>query len=320
MSKASDQLDDFLKNLSPEVKKVLFQKMAVPDTLHYVIALLYGEHIIPSYAAFYRKSDIPAVSDRLYDGFYDKDIQKYFGEIKQVSKWAEQSITVTKQGIDQEKYEVDNWEEYEKILDVPFEAEKDDVLGAYAFPKSRIKKLPKEPNTQEETRLLKAIEAHLLESGNIPKDLSDIIVNILRSGKYSNIFQRCAPGTKIYRGMSVQEDWLVTAVKDNFNSENMSAGNYSGRMTFKPKSTKYSTSWTTDFDVSHRFRHKWHDPSGEAIKSYGVIMTSIVTDDMYALDCAKLYNEIKLFTGLRSEHEVICFDNVPCVDIEWYAH
>jgi len=317
MSKEFERLDYFLSDLSPEIKKILFQQMVVSDTLHYAIVTIFGdENTVPAYAAFYKKSQIPVISERFEAGFYDKDIQKYFEEIKQVSKWAEQSITSTKQGIDQEKYEVDNWEEYEKILDIPFEAEKDDVLGAYAFPKSRIKKLPKEPNTQEETRLLKAIEMHLLESGNIPEDLSDIIVDILRSGKYSNIFQRCATGTKIYRGMTVQENWLVTAVKDNFNSENMSAGNYSGRMTFRPWSTKYSTSWTTDFDVTHRFRRK----SGEAIESYGVVMTSIVTDDMYALDCTKLYNEIKLFTGLRSEHEVICFDNVPCVDIEWYAH
>lgn len=244
-------------------------------------------------------------------GEFDSEITKYYDKI---CKWVNEFIAddIERKRIrDLEKDEVTNWEKYEKSLNYKREANIDDVLGAYAFPTARSSVVPKEPDTQTEKELLRALEHHLDMSGEIPQKLSDVIVDILKTNKYPKVFKRCEPGTRIFRGMSVNQEWLQTALGDNFNqSENF--GSYDGSLTFTPRTGKYSTSWSLRHKIAKNF-----SPDRHATGFYSIVMICDVTDDMYFLDCSRLYFELPQFDILSGESEVICFGPVKCVSVDW---
>ena len=190
------------------------------------------------------------------------------------------------------------------------------MLGSYAFPSSRSQKLPKEPDTAKEKQILKSLDHHLGMAGNIPEDVSNDIIEILKSDLYSKVFKRREPGTKIYRGMRVAKSWLISAIKDNFD-EKLVKDEFKAALTFKPNSDKYSTSWSTDIRIADGYSRSGTDAFVSKNNAYNVILTCEVPSDMYALDCSKLYYALPMFDTLSGEKEVICFGNVPCIKVSW---
>jgi len=251
------------------------------------------------------------VIEAFEEGLWDREIKKYIGVIETYCSDMQNLKDVRKHQKEKERDEVANWEKYEKKLNYKREADVNDVLGAYAFPASRVGILPKEPDTKTESELLRALEHHLDMSGEIPQKLSDVIVNILKTGKYPKVFKRCESGTRIFRGMSVNQEWIQAALGDNFN-QSEKFGSYDGPLTFTPRSGKYSTSWTLRHQIARNF-----SPARHSAGFYSIVMICEVTDDMYFLDCSNLYFALPQFDQLSYEHEVICFGPVKCVSVDW---
>ena len=305
MSEFFDRLNKILLSVTEsDISQLLIDKDFDSDFAE-ALEFLYvdnGSKDTPSYVD---------ATEAFEEGLWDREIKKYIGVIETYFAGAQHYKDVKKQQKEKERDEVDNWEKYEKELGTKREAPIDDVLGAYAFPASRSQKLPKEPDTDKEKKILSALDRHLNMSGEIPENLANDIVDILKSGSYSKVFKRCPPGTRIYRGMSVKESWIESAVGDNFiPSEHR--GSYDGQLTFTPRSGKYSTSWSLRHQIAKNFSPERHN-----MDAYSVVMICDVTDDMYLLDCSKLYFAIPQFDQLSYEDEVICFGPVKCTSVEW---
>lgn len=300
------KLNELLSSIKPaEVTVMVWDDLGLPDKFAAMLEDMYNPDEITD------KINRQAYFAEFKAGEWDEEIKSCLDSISVYVEEIHQRDRSRQDEKEKEQEKSNNWQGYEKKLGYKREADIDDVLGAYAFPFARSGTLPKEPDTSTEFELLRSLSHHLDMSGEIPRHLSDIIVEILKSGKYSKVFKRCVPGTEIYRGMSVKKNWIESAVGENFDPAYKN-GQYNGHLTFTPRSGKYSTSWSLNDRIAANFRPGQYEPG-----TYSIMMTCQVSDDMYALDCSRLYYELPQFDMLAGEQEVICFGPVKCKSVIW---
>lgn len=140
----------------------------------------------------------------------------------------------------------------------------------------------KEKNTAIEDDVLNALALHINDNEKIQKRESDVIKNILRKGKYSDMFIKPS-GDYVYRGMHIKLD-LVDKLKNKSN------------FVFLPKGGQ-SSSWTSHENIARNFS-KYYGYAGVVLKA------STHTNNNRLLDLVSLYS-IRRLSGYRDEREII---------------
>lgn len=140
----------------------------------------------------------------------------------------------------------------------------------------------KEKNTAIEDVVFKALALHLDDNEKIQKRESDIIKNILRKGKYTDMFIKPS-SDYVYRGMHIEQD-IADKLKGKSN------------FVFIPKGGQ-SSSWTSDENIARNFS-KYYGYVGVVLKA------STHTNNNKLLDLANLYS-IRGLREFRDEREII---------------
>lgn len=196
-------------------------------------------------------------------------------------------------------------EEKKKIDDVA-EAPKDAPLGQIAFAPSRKEK-PYEKNTEEEDKLLHALERHFGGQEPLPKTSFDRIKEMMRNDWYVSIFKETNVEI-VYRGIAVGEDWLMNVLKrDSVNDSG------SEDVSVKIGKENYVASWSRGHRVAMRFSNSNIDDD----KNYSVIMHAKVEENPNVmLDCDGLYKVAEM-KNFDHEEEIICLGPVKIQKVEW---
>ena len=202
-----------------------------------------------------------------------------------------------------------------QILDLndnttPPEAPKDAILGQYMFADQRTD-VPKEKNTKIEQSLYAAIRDQLNRNNSMPVEDVKIIYRLLKSGQYKSMI-KAPEQSYVYRGMSVDEEYLRSALKLNKEQEIESQGVIKSSFTFTPKNASTATtSWTKSLDIAKSYA------LSKKNKKYELIMIASVNENAgQFIDCAPFY-AIKEISKYRFENEVIGIGSIKVSKIIW---
>lgn len=186
----------------------------------------------------------------------------------------------------------------------PPEAPEDAPLNQYAFAKKRDG-LPGEINNKHEDELYRALVRHFKDNDPVSKALANEISQFLANDQYATIFKK--PTQKfIFRGMSVNENWLKTAIK----SDVPPAGMKETSFTFTPKGERGITSWTISHQTAINFAN---NDDGYSVF---LVAESENNDNKFAMGPTGLY-KVKGFDSHTSEHEVIGLGEIKVSKVYW---
>jgi len=193
---------------------------------------------------------------------------------------------------------------------------KKDIFGKWAWPDFRVPgedylppEAADESNTPEENAAFDAL--HNLVNKNIPISREDAtnLKAALSSGQYDAV--QPPQEMFVYRGMSVTEDWLRTALKLGTDEPLEPEGSADGSFTFTPRKGE-SSSWSLS---SHR-AGDFAIISSMARQPYAIIMTAPV-DPENMLTGPDGFYAVETLDAHDDEDEVICFGPVSVATIEW---
>lgn len=191
------------------------------------------------------------------------------------------------------------------------EAPEDAIFQKYAFGDAR-NDCPPELNTKDEDRLYKTLKAYFKHNTPIPVEAVDVIKQIIADGIYVPIFH--APKAKtIYRGMNVDENWLLSATNITKEELEQNPNNtLEASFTFTPSMKGGASSWTTSLKIANDFS------SGRGKFDYNVILYAYVKDNPDILICGQdgLYRVIG-FDIYKDEYEVLALADVKVRSIHW---
>lgn len=168
---------------------------------------------------------------------------------------------------DQEKkdllYEVENRvseavKEYDyenkKLKKIPPEASAKAPLEKYAFADQRKGEVPREQNSEKEQVLYNALRRHFNDNDPLAAAEVDMIRTFLKNGQYSKIFK--SPKQEyVYRGMSVEEDFLRKAMGLKQGDKLPRKGSKTTSFTYTPK-TGETSSWSVSPEAAKKFATK----------------------------------------------------------------
>ena len=187
----------------------------------------------------------------------------------------------------------------------PPEAPQDAPLNQYAFAQNRSSVVPPETDNDYEKKLLHAIIDHFNSNRSIKPEHTDRIQAFLKNGWYKDVFHEPESSTLIYRGMSVDTQYL----RDVLQRENIeSSGSLEHAFTFTPLPGRGSTSWTL-----LRYKAKEFVGGGQ----YHIILTAQGSDNQYGfiMGPGGLYDLD--ITPHSSEKEVVGLGPIKVIKIEW---
>jgi hypothetical protein len=199
---------------------------------------------------------------------------------------------------------------------------KKDVFGKWAWPKKRVKDLPKtaqaEPNTPEEDAALSALYKYVVSNVEIPPEAAENIQAALKSRNYDDVLSAPYRST-VHRGMVVGESWLKSALKMSDDEDLPARGSREAGFTFTPRRAGGASSWTYDADVAGEFsalRLK-SEPSGTEAR-YVVTMTAPADKSSKTMMTGPdgFYGVLGLGHN-DDEEEVIAFGPVKVTQIKW---
>lgn len=249
------------------------------ETLFQVSVSVYNK-AIRKFVIGASENDIKLVT--IPDSIYDvEDAQRY------IARSSNSASIKASQHIDEDDFQSFAKNEiklYFSKLGIDSNSEKS-VFGKIAFAPSRedIPDEMHERNTAIESKVYNALYNHIHNNIKLSKPISSIIKNILRKGKYSDMFVK--PKTEyIYRGMLLRED-LSDKIKQSSN------------FIFLPKDGT-SSSWTSSILVAEKFADFKYNKSGI------VLVASVLDNSNSFLDLINLY-DIKMFNSYAHEKEVI---------------
>lgn len=192
---------------------------------------------------------------------------------------------------------------------------KKDIFGKWAWPNFRSDEdsLPpeaqQEPDTPEENAAFDAL--HDLVRKNVPLAQSDAsnLKAALQSGQYDAV----QPPSEmfVYRGMSVSDEWLRTALKLPAGATLDREGSADGSFTFTPRKGE-STSWTLNQGRAEDFAFA----SITSKLQYAVMMTAPVDPENMLAGPGGFY-AVETLDAFPEEEEVVCIGPVAVATIEW---
>ena len=203
--------------------------------------------------------------------------------------------------------------EQKKLKDQkPPEAPEGAIFDDYVFADHRDD-VPHEEDNDEERMIYIAIKKHF-SSNKLPlsKEAAEDIQLIIRNKWYPNTFHAPSKDT-VYRGMTVPESWVRTALNLDDNDHLATAGEMSKPFTFTPLKNIYVTSWTLSDDVAHSFSQNLTYK-----RVYGVVLTaSANTNSDKFLECVDGLYDIEGLDEYQYEEEVMGFGEIKVDHISW---
>ena len=154
-----------------------------------------------------------------------------------------------------EREERERRETAEREVTYEPKAPPDSPLGKYAFSPQRQMQMnppPMEKNTPVETALLRSIRNHFMNERPLTRKQAQLATSFIRDGLYPDVFVEPPPGT-YYRGMLLHIDDLermgvdITLIGDSKKLE------LRGDYEIKPLEDRYSSSWSSSFEVADGF-------------------------------------------------------------------
>jgi hypothetical protein len=244
----------------------------------------------------------------LTDKYYAYTIYKTWNRLSEIEK--DEILSKISDGIDDI---VNATIEHNKQLRsiVKPEAAKDDPFEEFAFADERYDQVPSEPDNELEKKLYKALIDHFNNNIALNPENAKQLQRILKSGKYSSLIHGPTQDM-IYRGMTVPEQWIKTALKLKENDELPILGHMKASFTFKPRSKFGATSWTTQQETAINFA------SGDSVEDYQIVMVAEVANnkDKFIMGDDGLYNVHNLDVH-ADEHEVVALGNIKVTKIVW---
>ena len=187
------------------------------------------------------------------------------------------------------------------------EAPEDAVFGMFAFPDHRSEKLPAEPDTPQETSVLKGLINRIKHSGDLESADADSVRQCLSNGWYDKVFRRPEPGSVLYRGIRITPEALEKHVAD-FDG---STEGESNRTYDYNNGEKYSSSWS----YSEREAWRWANPRMLGAGLLFVLQSDDNPDDL--LDLSGVYSRLPLFDEYKYEKEVMGLGRLKCSGLKW---
>jgi hypothetical protein len=190
-------------------------------------------------------------------------------------------------------------EQVEKAAEAPPKA----PLGRLAFPGHRKNK-PFEADTEREEELYNDISAHFNENEPLNAADAKLLKTFLDKGWYEDVFHE--PNGSIYRGMSVNADWLKMALKVKKLSNH---GSVTKSFTFTPRGG--SSSWSTSKSVAQGFKS-----SGDG--NFNVILHAKTEQNpkRFLTGPGGLY-KVDGFNEFPDEKEVVGIGPIKVFKVEW---
>lgn len=199
---------------------------------------------------------------------------------------------------------------------------KADIFGKWAWPKKRVKDLPKtaqaEPNTPEEDAALSALYKYVVSNVEMPPEAAENIQAALKSRNYDDVLSAPYRST-VHRGMTVPESWLRAALKVGDDEELPERGDLQAAFTFTPWGEGAASSWSYNADVAGEFatlRMK-REPAGTEAR-YVVTLTAPADKSSKTMMTGPdgFYGVLGLGHN-DDEEEVIAFGPVKVTQIKW---
>lgn len=190
----------------------------------------------------------------------------------------------------------------------PPEAPKDAILNQYAFAEKRFQ-LPIEFDTAREKELYSALVAHFKDNTPINAELANEISQILAADQYDSIFKKPTQEF-IYRGMSVDKKWLMSALKIDNQDDLDDNGHKEASFTFTPKENRGATSWSINREQALNFAN--------SDDGYSVFLVATTDDNpnKFVLGPGGLY-KVSGFDSHTQEDEAIGIGQIKVTKIYW---
>ena len=194
----------------------------------------------------------------------------------------------------------------EKSVNKFAKAPDDADLGQIAF-STRREGVPFEPNTKLEDDLYDIIRKHFGGDKTMSAEAAEKIRSYVENNYYGDVFKK-PKATTLYRGMTVDRDWIQAAVEqDNIKSPGVLEKSF----TFTP--FRGGSPWSTSKDVAERF-------AGSVVggRPYSVVLTANVENNPYRFITGPggMYN-VKGFDQHTSEKEVVGLGPIKVSKLEW---
>jgi len=185
----------------------------------------------------------------------------------------------------------------------------EETLGKIVFSKNRLDDVPKdEEDTPIERELYSALEQYVNENEPLPDHHTNQIKDILQSGNYSKLFKEPPGGVVVYRGMSVNSDWLSDALK--LPKEKIpKSGEKEGSFAY----THYkgeASSWTLSEEETKRFTNRF--------SQWGVVIHARTSENkLKFLDLSGIYNVDPMYS-MKREEECIGLGPIEAFKFSWF--
>lgn len=197
------------------------------------------------------------------------------------------------------------------------QADKDDVLGQYAFANDRIdKKVPKEKDTAAEYQLYNQLDGHFNTNTPLNAKASSTIKGILDKDVYKNVFNEPDASAVLYRGFSVDEAWIRKHAGFEDWEEVPHEGTNIGHTMIKSHKDEHgSSSWSTDMELARTFS------TPTTGKAFAVLVYAKASDNPHGflMGDGGLYN-VKTFTVFKHEEEAVALGPVKAYKFEWTSN
>jgi len=190
----------------------------------------------------------------------------------------------------------------------PPEAPEDAILNQYAFAEKRFQ-LPIEVDTAREQELYTALVAHFKDNTPIKQELANEISQILATDQYDSIFKKPTQEF-VYRGMSVNKKWLMSALKIDNQDDLDENGHKEASFTFTPKENRGVTSWSISREQALSFAN--------SDDGYSIFLVAATDDNpnKFVLGPGGLY-KVPGFDSHTQEDEAIGIGQIKVTQIYW---
>jgi hypothetical protein len=196
----------------------------------------------------------------------------------------------------------------EKKNSIP-EEDIDAPLNKYAF--ADLRKNVKEPDNELEKEIEEKLVNHFDAGLSIDQNTANLFQHFLTNGMYRDIFRKPKESI-IYRGMSVDENYIKNAL--NLTSKDIlpKKGDISQNFTFTPFEDVTITSWSTNIKSASVFTKK------KGIKTHSLILyASSSENDNKLIDCKYGIYTLRWFVDYKHEKEVLGIGNIKVNRITW---
>lgn len=169
-----------------------------------------------------------------------------------------------------------------------------------------------EPDNATEETLYTQLHRFFCSNDTLDSKTLALLRSFMETGEYNDVFK--PPSTsEVYRGISVDEDWLKDCLEE---SENIVEESGEKEVFYISGKSNTMCSWTTNKDIATKFSNANHHRGGNY--PYAVIMTASVSDNptKFVSGPGGLYKLMGI-AAYANEKEVIGLGSIDVHKINW---